>query len=328
MIRQRSPDGLCVSVRVPAKINLFLAVRGRRSDGYHELVTVLQTVAVHDELQVGVVGPPGRGHHPATRRRMGLELNVHGEGIPDDASNLAVRAAAALGAASGALDLTAFGRTASEHTTRPKTVIELRKDIPVAGGMAGGSADAAGALLALNELWGCGLSRDQLRQIGAELGTDVPFCVVGGTALATGRGTAVAQVLCRGTYHWVVATSREPLSTAAVYRAWDECCEPSEVEPDAVLAALRTQDAEALGAALHNDLQEAAFAMRPSLREDLEALLEAGALGAVVSGSGPTLLALVRSPVEGERLAQAVRGRFARTVVAHSPAGGPELRPC
>ena len=260
---------------------------------------------------------------------MGLELYVHGsDDVPEGEDNLAVRAAAALGAASGAIDVTARSSVAADDGSRPRTVIDLRKDIPVAGGMAGGSADAAGALLALNELWGCRLDREQLRQIGADLGTDVPFCVVGGTALATGRGTAVAQVLCRGTFHWVVATSREPLSTAAVYRAWDKCCEPSEVEPDAVLAALRTQDAEALGAALHNDLQEAAFVLRPSLREDHRALLEAGALGAVVSGSGPTLLALVPSPGAGHELAQAVAGRFARTVVAHSPAGGPELRPC
>lgn len=324
-----SPDGACVSVRVPAKVNLFLAVRGLRSDGYHELVTVLQTVGLHDELRVGVVGPPGRGHHPATRRRMGLELWTHdAAGVPDSDDNLAVRAASALGAASGMIDVRPVGVDRAGESTRPRTVMDLRKSIPVAGGMAGGSADAAAALLALNELWGCGLDRDQLRRIGAELGTDVPFCVVGGTALATGRGTAVAQVLCRGTFHWVIATSTEPLSTAEVYRSWDDCCEPSQIEPDAVLAALRSQDAEALGAALHNDLHEATFALRPSLRDDRQALLDAGALGAVVSGSGPTLLALVRSPAAGEQLAAAVAGRFARTVVASSPAGGPELRPC
>jgi 4-diphosphocytidyl-2-C-methyl-D-erythritol kinase len=327
--REMDPDGACVRVRVPAKVNLFLAVRGLRSDGYHELVTVMQTVGLHDELRVGVVGPPGRGHHPAARRRMGVELwTGDTEGLPCVGENLAVRAAGALGSATGTIEVTAVEADRPVVGTEVRTVIDLRKEIPVAGGMAGGSADAAAALLALNELWGCALDRDALRELAADLGSDVPFCVVGGTALATGRGTALAQVLCRGTFHWVIGTAAEPLSTAAVYRSWDERCTPSEVEPDAVLAALRNQDAEALGAALHNDLQEAAFALRPSLAEDRQALLDAGALGAVLSGSGPTMLALAPSRAAAEALAAAVEGRFTRTVVASSPAGGPELRPC
>jgi 4-diphosphocytidyl-2-C-methyl-D-erythritol kinase len=242
--------------------------------------------------------------------------------------NLAVRAARALGSALGTIEVQAIEGDLGGEGCTARTVIDLRKQIPVAGGMAGGSADAAGALVALNELWGGELDRDALREVAAELGSDVPFCVVGGTALATGRGTAFAQVLCRGTFHWVVGTSEEPLSTAAVYRAWDEHCQPSEVEPDAVLAALRGEDAEALGAALHNDLQEAAFALRPALREDREAFLDAGALGAVLSGSGPTMLALAASQEHASELAAAVGDRFTRTVVASSPAGGPELRPC
>jgi 4-diphosphocytidyl-2-C-methyl-D-erythritol kinase len=328
-VREMSADGACITVRVPAKLNLFLAVRGVRDDGFHELVTVMQTVGLHDELQVGVVGPPGRGHHPAARRHMGVELwTRQAEGLPPAADNLAVRAAGALGSATGTIEVTALESDRLHDASSARTVMDLRKEIPIAGGMAGGSADAAAALVALNELWGCELDRDELRELAADLGSDVPFCVVGGTALATGRGTALAQVLCRGTFHWVVATADEPLSTAAVYRAWDEHCEPSEIEPDAVLAALRSEDAEALGAALHNDLQPAAFALRPSLREDREALLDAGALGAVLSGSGPTLLALAESRTDAERLAAAVADRFARTVVASSPAGGPEVRRC
>jgi 4-diphosphocytidyl-2-C-methyl-D-erythritol kinase len=328
-VREMSADGACITVRVPAKLNLFLAVRGVRDDGFHELVTVMQTVGLHDELQVGVVGPPGRGHHPAARRHMGVELwTRQAEGLPPAADNLAVRAAGALGSATGTIEVTALESDRLHDASSARTVMDLRKEIPIAGGMAGGSADAAAALVALNELWGCELDRDELRELAADLGSDVPFCVVGGTALATGRGTALAQVLCRGTFHWVVATADEPLSTAAVYRAWDEHCEPSEIEPDAVLAALRSEDAEALGAALHNDLQPAAFALRPSLREDREAFLDAGALGAVLSGSGPTMLALAESRADAERLAAAVAGRFARTVVASSPAGGPEVRRC
>lgn len=327
--REMSPDGACVRVRVPAKVNLFLAVRGIRNDGYHELVTVMQTVGLYDELKVGVVGPPGRGHHPATRRRMAVELwTSTNPGLPAPRDNLAFQAASALGAATGILDVTLLDGEVAADRSRARTVIDLRKSIPIAGGMAGGSADAAGALIALNELWGCGLNREDLRELATDLGSDVPFCIFGGTAIATGRGTALAQVLCRGTFHWVVATAAEPLSTAAVYRAWDECCQPSEVEPDAVLAALRSEDSQALGAALYNDLEPAAFTLRPSLREDREALLDAGALGAVLSGSGPTLLALTGSRAQAEALARSVEGRFDRTVVASSPAGGPDIRPC
>jgi 4-diphosphocytidyl-2-C-methyl-D-erythritol kinase len=322
---QHPPDGDCVTVRVPAKANLFLAVRGRRADGYHELVTVMQTVSVFDRLRVGVVGPPGRGHHPAARRHMALELSTDlDDALPPPEDNLALHAARALGSVVGVSDLQLGG-------ARPKalrTVIDVRKEIPVAGGMAGGSADAAATLVALNELWGCELEREQLRAVGAELGSDVPFCLTGGTALATGRGTALAQVLCRGQFHWVVCTSALPLPTGDVYRAWDRWCRPSEVEPDAVLAALRNEDAEALGAALHNDLEPAAFRLRPELVARREVLLAAGALGAVLSGSGPTLLALAASRQAAEGIAARVSRHFAQALVATSPAGGPDLHHC
>jgi 4-diphosphocytidyl-2-C-methyl-D-erythritol kinase len=313
-----------VTVRVPAKLNLFLAVRGRRPDGYHELVTVMQTVSVYDRLRVGLLGPPGQGHHPAARRRMRVELlAASSAGLPEGAENLAVRAARALGESAGVSDL-ANGLAADDLA--PRTVITLEKGIPIAGGMAGGSADAAATLVALNELWGCALSRDDLRTVASGLGSDVPFCVVGGTAIATGRGTSLAQVLCRGTFHWVVCQAHEPLETAAVYRAWDRHCRPSEVEPDAVLAALRNEDAEALGAALHNDLEPAAFALRPELEEHRQALCDAGALGAVVSGSGPTLLGLAESEPHAQAIADEVNDLFRSVVVARSPAGGPDLR--
>lgn len=318
-MRQADLDG-AVRVRVPAKVNLFLAVRGRRPDGFHELMTVMQTVSMYDALEVALSGPPGRGHHPAGRRRMALELRIDdASGLPEPGDNLVVRAARALGAR--------IGLTALEggDADGPRTVIDLSKRIPVAGGMAGGSADAAATLVALNELWRGQLDRGALRTVAEELGSDVPFCVVGGTAIATGRGTSLAQVLCRGTFTWVVCTAAEPLSTAAVYRTWDRVARPSEVEPDAVLAALRSQDAVALGAALHNDLEQAAFTLRPELAEARDALLDAGALGAVLSGSGPTLLALCADDAAAAELAERVRGDHARVVVARSPAGGPDL---
>ncbi len=315
----RDLDSAAVSVRVPAKLNLFLAVRGQRTDGYHELVSVLQTVSLYDELRAGFSGPPGREHHPTSRRRMSVELRTHGaEGLPADRDNLAVRAALALGSRAGFSELSEPG-----DPDAPRTVIDLYKRIPVAGGMAGGSADAAAALVALNELWRCELDRDELRALAAELGSDVPFCVVGGTALATGRGTALAQVLCRGTFSWVVATSDEPLSTADVFRAWDRHCRPGLIEPDAVLAALRGSDPVALAAALHNDLEPAAFALRPELAEAKDALIDAGALGAVLSGSGPTLLALCEDEEAANAVAKRASPAHREAVVARSPAGGP-----
>ncbi|HWB72629.1 MAG TPA: 4-(cytidine 5'-diphospho)-2-C-methyl-D-erythritol kinase [Egibacteraceae bacterium] len=311
-----------VTVRVPAKANLFLAVRDRRPDGYHEVATVMQSVSLYDELRVALVGPPARGHHPATRRRMRVELwHDPVDGLPSGLANLAVRAAHALGAATGVCDLAVTGGRESA-----RTVIDLAKDIPVAAGMAGGSADAAGALVALNRLWGCDLSRRELCGVAASLGSDVPFCVVGGTALATGRGDALAPVLCRATFHWVVCEAFEPLDTAAVYRSWDRHCRPSGLEPHPVLEALRDEDPAVLGRVLHNDLEAAAFALRPQLAEHKAALLDAGALGAVLCGSGPTLLALAGGDDEARRLAAEVAGRFKQVAVARSPAGGPELR--
>ena len=315
-------DGSRLHVRVPAKVNLFLAVRGERDDGYHELSTVLQTVSIFDELEVGLAGPPGQGHHPAARRRMHLELEHDGQaGLPEGEDNLAVRAGLLLGRRTGVLD-----GVAEVDAAGPRTVLQLRKSIPIAGGMAGGSADAAAALVALNALWRCELSRQQLRELAADLGSDVPFCVVGGTALASGRGTSMAQVLCRGRFHWVVIPDSEPLTTAEVYRAWDERCEPSEIEPDAVLQALRSSDEVALGAALHNDLEPAAFALRPELADRKQRLLDAGALGAVLSGSGPTMLALASDKSHARAVADVVSDDLGSPILATSPAGGPELR--
>ena len=333
---ERTSGAPCVSVRVPGKVNLFLSVRGRRPDGYHELVTVFQSVSVYDRVRAGLIGPPGQGHHPAARRRMRVALwHDAGPDVPSGTDNMAVRAARALGAAAGVIDLAFVDARAMrladpevDHAASPYTVIDLRKSIPVAAGMAGGSADAAAALVALNELWACDLSRDALRLVAAELGSDVPFCVMGGTALATGRGTALAQVLCRGTFHWVVCTSDTPLPTAGVYRSWDTNCAVNEVQPDAVLQALRTTDAEALGAALHNDLEPAAFALRPELADAKRALIEAGALGAILSGSGPTLLALAESEEHASQICRQVAGDYATVQVATSPSGGPELGPC
>jgi 4-diphosphocytidyl-2-C-methyl-D-erythritol kinase len=313
-------NALRIRVRIPAKINLFLSVRGTRPDGYHELVSVMQTVTLHDTVMAQLDDDPVAAH-PAARRLMALAFSVEGPAeVPADEGNLAVRAARAL------MDELGIGTVAATcNGAVPRTRLHLGKGIPVAAGMAGGSADAAATLLALNHLWEAGLDRDELRALASGLGSDVPFCVTGGTALATGTGTATAQILTRGTYHWVVGVSDAPLSTPAVYGAFDEVGAPSRVEPDQVLQALRTGDAEALGAALYNDLEVAASHLRPQLTEQQGALREAGALGVLVSGSGPTVLGLAGSAQHACELAEAVRDRFDRVEVALSPAGGPEL---
>jgi 4-diphosphocytidyl-2-C-methyl-D-erythritol kinase len=305
-----------VRVRVPSKINLFLAVHGRRPDGYHDLVSVLQTVSLYDTVTAQLRGPTAQ--HPAARRSMRLDFTHDATpGVPADGDNLAVRAARAV--------MAEVGLGTADNGNGPSTHVHLDKAIPVAAGMAGGSADAAAALLALDELWAAGLGRERLRELAAELGADVPFCVGGGTALATGTGTATAQILTRGTYHWVIGVTDEPLSTPAVYRAYDELGLRSERAPDAVFQALLNGDAEALGAAMHNDLEAAATSLRPDLATKRAAMLEAGALGALVSGSGPTIVGLAPSAQDVPRIAEEVADVFDRVEIALSPAGGPEV---
>ncbi len=316
-----------VTVRVPAKINLFLAIRGIRDDGYHELVSVMQTVGLYDEVRADLLANPngnGSALHPATLPFMHVEFEHDaGAALPDGDDNLVFRAAARLSEVFGGDGHGHHGER--ERPDGPVTRVHLRKRIPVAAGMAGGSADAAATLVALDSLWDCNMTRDELRELAAELGADVPFCVTGDTALATGIGTATAHVISRGTYHWVVGASDRPLPTPDVYRVWDEIGEVTEVEPDAVLQALRTGDPEALGAALYNDLEIAAIHLRPEIAAGREAMLDAGCLGAIVTGSGPTVVGLAPDQLSAQRVAAAVADHFDRVEVASSPAGGPEV---
>jgi 4-diphosphocytidyl-2-C-methyl-D-erythritol kinase len=312
-------DGATLRVRVPAKLNLFLSVRGIRDDGFHELVTVFQSVSLHDELRCALVGLPGRLHHPAARRRMRVELWADST-VPQGGHNLALRAALRLGELSGIVPtLDGADRDAV------RTIIDLDKRIPMTAGLAGGSADAAGALVALNRLWNCGLSVGQLRGVGADLGSDVPFCVTGGTALGVGRGADITPVMSGGPFHWVICPDPEPLSTPEVYRMWDQRCAPGTTDPDETLLALRSTDVRRLAASLHNELQPAAFTVRPRLAERRERLLDAGALAAVLAGSGPTLAALAADEDGAQAVAAAVEPWCPDRIVVTSPAGGPEL---
>jgi 4-diphosphocytidyl-2-C-methyl-D-erythritol kinase len=269
------PSPVGVRVRVPAKINLALRVGPPRPDGYHPLATVYQAVSLYDEV------------HAAWAEPEEFSVTVSGEGadlVPIDERNLALRAARLLARTSGPSD--SLGVSFS-----------IRKSIPVAGGLAGGSANGAAALLACAVLWDLDVGLEELITLAAELGSDVPFALLGGTALGSGRGEQVVPVLARGGYHWVLAFGHHGLSTPAVYRRHDELRPGAEVPevPTRLMNALRSGDPAAVGAALVNDLQPAALDLQPRLRQVLEAGLEYGAVGAVVSGSGPTCAFLAAS---------------------------------
>ena len=297
-----------MTVRVPAKLNLQLAVGPPRADGYHDLVTVFHAVSLYDQVRV----------EPA--RRDGV--TVTGEGadrVPADQDNLALRAAAAL-------------RTAiRDRGTGPGSVhVTIAKRIPVAAGLAGGSADAAAALVACNELWAGGLGQQRLAEIAATVGSDVAFALLGGTAVGRGRGEQLTPALAPATqYHWVLAFADGQLSTPAVYAALDRLRGrgglggkvspqkqggsggdiPPEVTLDAALmSALRSGDASRVGQRLSNDLQPAALSLFPALRKTLTAGLELGALGALVAGSGPTCVFLAASAERALELAVSLSG--------------------
>ncbi len=259
---------------MPAKINLALSVSGPRPDGYHDVETVYHAISLYDD----VAAYPDEDFVIAT-------IGDQADQVPTGEDNLAVRAARLLAAHAG---YTAGG-----------VRLRVRKRIPVAGGMAGGSADAAAALLACDHLWGTALAREELIELAAELGSDVPFCLVGGTAVGRGRGDHVVPALARGDYHWVVALADGGLSTAAVYAECDRLRTgrrlPAPAVQAAMMQALRTGDAVALGAAMTNDLQPAAVNLRPELARTLEVGIDDGALGALVSGSGPSVVFLVEN---------------------------------
>ena len=261
---------MSVRVRAPGKVNLSLAVGRRQADGYHPLATVFQAVSLVEDL---VASPAD----DVTVEVTGPQADL----VPTGSSNIAVQAVRLLAEATGV--------AAGVH-------LAIHKEVPVAGGMAGGSADAAAALVACDALWGTGLPRTELARIAAELGSDVPFALHGGTAVGTGRGHLLSPVLSRGEYHWTVGLAPRGLATAEVYAAFDGLVgAASDGDPevdDALLRALLAGDTAAVGAALTNDLQHAAFELAPELAETLAVAEDAGALGVVVSGSGPTVVAL------------------------------------
>lgn len=297
-----------IAVRAPAKINLFLAVGPAGTDGYHDLNTVFLAVSLFDTVTVSRV-PAGAG----------LTLAVTGPdsaAVPVGATNLSWRAAVLLAERAG-LDADA--------------AITIDKQIPVAAGLAGGSADAAATLVALDGLWGTAMDRDQLAELAAELGSDVPFSLHGNVALGAGRGVRLSAVLSRGRTDWVLGIARTGLPTPTVYAELDRLRAQRGVvgaeNAAGVLTALRQDDPELLSARLANDLAVAALSLRPDLRRALRAGDEAGALGQLISGSGPTVAYLARDAEHAITVAArlSAEGLFASVRVVNGPASGPRL---
>ncbi len=303
------PDS--VRVRAPGKINLFLEVGDEQPDGYHDVASVYQAVSLYedltatpaDEFSVRVIGHDG----------------IVVDDVPGDDRNLALRAARMVAREVGYLG--------GVH-------LDIRKSVPVAGGMGGGSADAAAALVACDALWGAGLTSPALHEMAARLGADVPFSLLGGSAVGTGRGDRLSPVLGRARFDWVLVVAEGGLATPQVYGELDRLraarrpdiapAKVPDVDPT-VLQALRSGDASLLAEGLRNDLHEAACSLRPELTESLRDGRRAGALAGLVSGSGPTVAFLAADADDARRLESelAAAGHVARHV--HGPVPGAKV---
>ena len=297
-----------VVARVPAKVNLQLSVGPLGSDGYHEVTTVFQGISLFDDVTVATALPGS-----------GITISITGDtahGVPVDNSNLAIKAAQLM---------------AKTYDLPPDLIIKLKKEIPVAGGMAGGSADAAGVIVGLDSLFELGISRDEMESVGSKIGADVPFSICGGVAIGTGRGDQITPALAKGSFNWVLALSGQGLSTPSVYQECDRLREglsiatPQVSEP--LMQALRAGDAKALGKALSNELQSAACSLRPALRLVLDVGVDYGALGGIVSGSGPTVAFLVTDDEHAMDLTVALSssGVVSSVVRGTGPAAGARI---
>jgi 4-diphosphocytidyl-2-C-methyl-D-erythritol kinase len=297
-----------VTVRVPAKVNLQLAVGPREDDGFHNLVSVFQAISIFDDVTI-TKSQPGSG----------ITISIigdHTHGVPADHTNLAVKAAQLI---------------ASEYEITIDAHIEVKKSIPVAGGMAGGSADAAATIIGIDHLYELAMSREEQVEFAASLGSDVPFMLTGGTAIGQGHGDELTSALSRGKYHWVLALSRVGLSTPGVYTECDRLRAGLDISPpkisDQLMQALLAGDAQTVGKSLSNDLQSAACTLRPALTLVLDVGQEYGALGAIVSGSGPTVAFLVADEEAGLDLAVALTssGVVGSVARAYGPVHGAKV---
>ncbi len=297
-----------VTARVPAKVNLQLSVGPLGADGFHEVTTVFQAISLFDDVTVATAD-----------KGEGIKISITGQtsgGVPADNSNLAVKAAQLM---------------IKNYDLPEDLVIKLKKEIPVAGGMAGGSADAAGVIVGLDSLFELGLSRDVMESVGSKIGSDVPFSICGGVAIGTGRGDQITPALAKGSYNWVLALSGQGLATPSVYQECDRLREGLSIAPPVVseplMQALRAGDAKALGKALTNELQPAACSLRPALRLVLDVGIDYGALGGIVSGSGPTVAFLVSDDEHAMDLTVALSssGVVSSVVRASGPTNGARI---
>ncbi|MEJ3403695.1 4-(cytidine 5'-diphospho)-2-C-methyl-D-erythritol kinase [Rathayibacter sp. YIM 133350] len=299
-----------VHARAPGKINVFLKVGARQDDGYHDLATAYQAVSLFEEVRAS----------PADDFSVEFSGSVDTSGLATDGSNLAIKAARMLARKTG---------------YRGGVHLEIEKNVPIAGGMGGGSADAAATLLACDALWGTECTRDDLLMLGSRLGADVPFALLGGTAIGTGRGDQLSPALAQGTFHWVLAIAEFGMSTPGVYQELDRHRErhardirPVEAAPNVdaeVLHALRAGDARMLADALFNDLQAPALHLAPGLGRILELGEENGALAGIVSGSGPTTAFLTADADAALELQVALSAARLTAVRAHGPVHGARL---
>jgi len=300
------PPPHSVTVRAPAKINLHLGVGGRRADGFHPLATVFQAVGLYDDVTATADYDWSVAVHADDA--LGDDL----DDVPLDDSNIAVRAGQAL---------------LEHHGLEYAAALTIRKTIPVAGGMAGGSADAAAALVAVDRLYDLDTTDDDLLAIAARLGSDVPFALLGGTAIGEGRGELITPVTDAGSWWWAAVPADHGLSTPEVYRAFDRAAGeqpvPAPAVPEALLAALESGDVERLADTLDNDLAEPALGLRPSLAATMTDGTDSGALTALLSGSGPTVLLLCRDGDHAREVTAQMRERgHTRTLAVPAPVGG------
>ncbi|PWC02907.1 4-(cytidine 5'-diphospho)-2-C-methyl-D-erythritol kinase [Agromyces badenianii] len=298
-----------VHVRAPGKINLFMRVGAVQRDGYHDLATAYQAVSLYEDVRAW----------PDDAFSVSFGGSVDTSGLPTDRSNLAIKAAKLLARTAGV--------PGGVH-------LEIDKHVPIAGGMGGGSADAAATLVACDALWGTALSKEELHALAAKLGADVPFALSGGTAIGTGRGDRLSPALATGSFHWVLAVAEFGLSTPAVYNELDRQRESrlaivaDDAQPvvdTAVLQALRAGDPRRLAAALHNDLQAAALSLAPGLGGILELGEAHGALAGLVSGSGPTVAFLVDDTDSALELQVALSAARLHAVHVHGPVHGARI---
>jgi len=294
---------MSVTVRAAAKINLRLAVGPPREDGFHPLLTVYQAISLYDDVTVSDADAWSVAVEPTG--------DLDCSGAPLDGSNIAVRAGRLL---------------STHHGVRRAAAIRIAKGIPVAGGLAGGSADAAAALVALDRLWDLNTTDEDLLRLAAELGSDVPFALIGGTARGTGRGEVVEQIDDPGTWWWVVVPNATGMSTPEVYREFDRLypglLSHHHLRVHDMPGILRTRDFRLLGRNLENDLQPAALSLRPDLEQTDLDLFEARAFR-LLSGSGPTFLGLVETQERAHEVCEHMLDRGYRDIrVATGPVAG------